>query len=352
MLAPHSVLRVFLRMPVIVAALLLGACGKSASERPIGKTIEIVTPLGLPDLVVPADNPVTAETVALGKKLFFDPRLSADSTVSCASCHSPERGFSDGRKTALGVRQQVGNRNAPTVVNAAYNVRQFWDGRAATLEDQAAGPIANPIEMNAPHGDCEDRLSGIPEYRDLFAKAFGEGEIRMLHIQKAIAAYERTVISGNSPFDRYFYGGDKSALSEAQVRGMAIFMDRAKGNCTACHLVGAKSALFADGLFHNIGAGLNAEGELTDLGRFVETKKESDKGAFKTPSLRNVAQSGPYMHDGRLKTLREVVDFYVGGGSSNPHLDKQIKPLTLTGLEREDLVAFLESLTGELARLP
>ena len=341
-----------MRLTVLVAALLLGACGRPAGERPIGKKIEIVAPLGLPPLAVPEDNPVTAETVALGKKLFFDPRLSADNTVSCASCHSPEHGFGDGRKTALGMRQQTGNRNAPTVLNSAYSPQQFWDGRAASLEDQAAGPIANPIEMSLPHGECVEKLRGDPEYRVLFAKAFGEGEFGMAHVQRAIAAFERTVISGNSPFDRYFYGGDKAALSAAAVRGLAIFMDRKRGNCVACHLAGEKSALFTDGLFHNVGAGLNAEGELTDLGRFAETKTETDKGAFKTPSLRNVAQSGPYMHDGRLKTLREVVDFYAGGGSSNPYLDKEIKPLALTGLDREDLVAFLESLTGELARVP
>lgn len=337
---------------VVVASLLLGACGKMASERPIGKKIEIVAPLGLPALTIPGDNPVTLETLALGKKLFFDPRLSGDSSVSCASCHSPEHGFSDGRKTALGMRKQTGNRNAPTVLNSAYSPLQFWDGRAASLEDQALGPIANPIEMNLPHGDCVERLKDDPEYRTLFVKAFGEGEIGITHIQRALAAYERTVISGNSPFDRYFYGGDKTALSAAAVRGLGLFTDRQKGNCTACHLIGPKSALFTDGLFHNVGAGLDAEGELTDLGRYELSRKEADKGAFKTPSLRNVAESGPYMHDGRLKTLREVVDFYAGGGSSNPYLDKQIKPLTLTGLEREDLVVFLESLTGELPQVP
>jgi cytochrome c peroxidase len=340
-----------MRLTVIVAAMLLGACGKPAGPRPIGKTIEISAPLGLPPLRAPEDNPLTFETVTLGKKLYFDPRLSGDNSVSCASCHSPDRGFSDGRKTAMGMKRQVGKRNAPTVLNAAYNRRQFWDGRAASLEEQAAGPIANPSEMSLPHASCTEKLNADPEYRALFAKAFGEGTIEMVHVQKAIAAYERTVISGNSPFDRYRYGGEKAALSESAVRGLAIFMDREKGNCQACHLVGPKTALFTDGLFHNIGAGLNAEGELTDLGRYEETKVEADKGAFKTPSLRNIAQSGPYMHDGRLKTLREVVDFYVGGGSSNPHLDEKIKPLALTGRDREDLVAFLESLTGEMPLL-
>ena len=250
----------------------------------------------------------------------------------------------------MGVRQRTGGRNAPTVLNAAYSARQFWDGRAANLEEQAGGPIANPIEMNLPHGECVRRLNGNAEYRALFAKAFGEGEITMGHVRKAIAAYERTVIAGNSAFDRYYYGGDKTAMTEAAVRGFGIFMGREKGNCAACHLAGEKSALFSDGLFHNIGAGLNAEGDLTDLGRYAETRNEADKGAFKTPSLRNVAQTGPYMHDGSLKTLRNVVDFYVGGGSSNAYLDKRIKALTLTGREREDLVEFLNSLTGELAR--
>lgn len=334
-----------------VAVLLLAACGKPAGERPIGKAIEIGTPLGLPPLPVPDDNPMTAETVKLGEKLFFDTRLSGDSTVSCSSCHNPWNGFGDGRKTALGVRQQIGGRNSPTVLNAAYNLHQFWDGRAGTLEDQAGMPIANPIEMNATHGDCVNRLNQIPEYRELFAKAFGAGEIRMVHVQKALAAYERTVISGNSAFDEYQYGGVKSALSESAVRGLAIFMDREKGNCSTCHLVGPKSALFTDGLFHNLGAGLSPEGELTDLGRFAQTKEDKDKGAFKTPSLRNVAQTGPYMHDGSLKTLKAVVEFYAGGGSSNPYLDKQIKPLKLTGPERDDLVAFLESLSGRPPRV-
>lgn len=340
-----------MRVHLIFGLVLLSACGRQASERPLGKPVVVVTPLGLPPLPVPEDNPVTMETVALGKKLYFDPRLSADNTVSCASCHSPEHGFGDGRKTAQGVRQQTGNRNAPTVLNAAYSPRQFWDGRAGSLEEQAAGPIANPIEMDLPHADCVKKVNADPEYQDLFAKAFGAGTITIAHIQRAIAAFERTVISGDSPFDRYFYGGDKAAMSEAAVRGLAIFLDRSKGNCATCHLVGPKSALFTDGLFHNVGAGLNAEGELTDLGRFTQTKNEADKGAFKTPSLRNVAQSGPYMHDGKLKSLREVVDFYAGGGSSTPYLDKEIKPLSLSGKDREDLTEFLQSLTGVLAKV-
>ncbi|HEU0124628.1 MAG TPA: cytochrome c peroxidase [Bryobacteraceae bacterium] len=334
---------------VIVAALAAG-CGRNAGTKPIGKTTVITAPLGLPPVPVPADNPPTEETIALGKKLFFDPRLSADGKAPCSACHSPEHGFSDGRKTSMGVRGQLGKRNAPTIFNSAYSPLQFWDGRAASLEDQAAGPIANPIEMDMPHTDCVTRVQEDPEYQALFAKAFGPGAIGMTQIQKAIAAYERTILSGNSPFDRYYYGGDKEAMSPAAVRGFAVFMDREKGNCSACHQVGTQFALFTDGQFHNLGAGMNSEGELTDLGRYDQTKSDADRGAFKTPTLRNITLTAPYMHDGSLRTLRAVVDFYVGGGNSNPHLDKQIKPLPLTGQDREDLVTFLEALTSENPR--
>lgn len=332
---------------VVIGAALAVSCNRNAGTQPIGKTVAIPAPLGLPPVPVPTGNPPTEETIALGKKLFFDPRLSADGKAPCSACHSPEHGFSDGRKTSLGVRGQVGNRNAPTIFNAAYSPLQFWDGRAASLEDQAAGPIANPVEMDMPHTDCVTRVQGDPDYQTLFAKAFGTGAIGMIQIQKAIAAYERTILSGNSPFDRYYYGGDKEAMSPAAVHGFAVFMDREKGNCSACHQVGTKFALFTDGQFHNLGAGMNSEGELPDLGRFEQTKNDADRGAFKTPTLRNIALTAPYMHDGSLKTLRAVVDFYVGGGSSNPHLDKQIKPLALTGQDREDLVAFLQALTSE-----
>jgi cytochrome c peroxidase len=308
----------------------------------------ITPPLGLPAVPVPADNPVTTETIALGRRLFYDPVLSANKTISCASCHNPSFGFSDGRRFSAGVGGKTGTRNAPTVLNAAFSAPQFWDGRAAGLEEQAAGPIANPIEMNKPHDVCVTDLNHDPSYVAQFEKAFGPGPITMSKVQKAIAAFERKVISGNSPFDRYHFGGDKSALSPAAIRGMGIFTDAARGNCVACHTIEEKHAIFTDGLFHNIGIGMNAEGELTDLGRYEQSKAEKDKGAFKTPTLRNVAASGPYMHDGSLKTLRDVVDYYVGGGNSNPHLDRQMKPLTLSRQERDDLIAFLESLTGEM----
>jgi len=234
------------------------------------------------------------------------------------------------------------------VINAAYNPVQFWDGRAASLEEQAAGPIANPIEMNLKHEDAVARLEKDPAYKKLFEEAFGPGPITMEAVQKAIASFERTVISGNSPFDRYYFGGDKTAMSAAAIRGLELFKDPAKGNCAKCHTIDEHYALFTDGKYHNIGVGVNKEGELTDLGRYDQTKQEADKGAFRTPTLRNVATTGPWMHNGSETTLRKVVDFYVGGGNSNPQLDKEIKELHLTGRERDDLVAFLEALTGEL----
>jgi cytochrome c peroxidase len=192
------------------------------------------------------------------------------------------------------------------------------------------------------------RLTADPSYRAAFEKAFGPGPITIGRVKNAIASFERTLISGNSPFDRYAFGGDKHALPEAAVRGLAIFRDGKKGNCVACHSIGEKDALFTDGKFHNIGVGVDGEDELIDLGRYKQTKLEADKGAFKTPTLRNVAKTGPYMHDGSLRTLRDVVDFYAGGGNSNPYLDKEIKTIHLSGRDRTDLVVFLESLTGEM----
>ncbi len=319
----------------------------AAPARPIGAPIQIVAPLGLPAVPVPESNPPTAETVALGRKLFFETKLSADSTVSCASCHAPAAGFADPRRFSIGVGGKTGNRQAPAALNAVYNPAQFWDGRAATLEDQAAGPIANPVEMSLAHTDCSTRIDSDPVYKVLFEKAFGPGPVNMDKITKAIASFERTLVSGNSPFDKYQFGGDKKAMSPAAIRGLAIFKDAKRGNCAVCHTIDEKSALFTDGKFHNLGVGLDSKGELTDLGRFNETKVETDKGAFRTPTLRSIAKTAPYMHDGSQRTLSDVVDFYVGAGSSNPYRDKEIKELKLSGQERADLVAFLEALTGE-----
>ena len=313
--------------------------------RPVGTPVEIKAPLGLPP--VPTAEWPSAALRALGRKLFYEPRLSSDNTLSCASCHRPDLFFTDGLRTGRGVRQQTGTRNTPSVLNAVYNSAQFWDGRAATLEEQAGGPIANPLEMNLPHAVAVARLNDDAAYRAEFAQAFGPGAVTLDKLQQAIAAFERTLLSGNAPFDRYQFGGQKDALSAAAVRGLAVFTDKRRGNCAACHLIGEQSALFTDGKFHHLGVGVNAEGELTDLGRFTQTKKEAERGAFRTPSLRNVARTAPYMHDGSLKTLQEVVEFYLGGGNSLPPQTPEISPLKLTAQERLDLIAFLESLTGE-----
>jgi cytochrome c peroxidase len=324
-----------------------GAGLTAGNDKPIGAVIRIEPPLGLPPVPIPRSNPETAESIALGRKLFYDKRLSRDNTVACASCHNPVIDFTDGRKHSLGVGGRTGTRNAPTVVNAAYMPAQFWDGRAASLEAQAAGPIANPLEMDQGHDIWVSNLDADPAYKAAFRKAFGPGPATLGRVEKAIASFERTLLSGNSPFDRYQFGGDPKALSRGAIRGLKVFLDPQRGNCAACHTINAKYALFTDGKFHDTGAGVDGEGELTDLGRFLQSRNESDKGAFKTPTLRNVAKSAPYMHDGSLKTLKDVVDFYAGGGNSNPNLDKEMKSIKLSGPERADLVEFLQSLTGD-----
>jgi cytochrome c peroxidase len=323
-----------------------GIDSDSVSAKPVGKVITIQSPLGLPPVPVPAENPVTAETIDLGRRLFYEKRLSSDTSLSCASCHNPSIWFADGRIHSIGVGGKTGTRNAPTLVNAAYAPRQFWDGRASSLEEQAGGPMANAVEMNQSYQITVAKLRADPSYRAGFERAFGPGPVTIGKIEKALASFERTLVSGNSPFDRYQYGGDKNALSPAAIRGLAIFRDEQKGNCASCHTIGEKYGLFTDGKFHNIGVGVNNEGNLTDFGRYGETKVESEKGAFKTPSLRNIAKSAPYMHNGSLKTLGDVADYYAGGGNSNPYLDERIKKMHISGRERADLVTFLEALTG------
>ncbi len=316
---------------------------------PTGTPAKIKPPLGLPSVPIPADNPPTAETIALGRRLYYDPILSVDNTIACATCHNPEFGFTDGQQFSTGVKGQKGGRNAPTVINAAYNITQFWDGRSPSLEKQAEGPVQNPLEMANKLEGAAQKLWADASYRAAFEKAFGPGPITYEKVEKAIASFERTVISGNSPFDRYFYGANKSALSASARRGLEVFRDPQKGNCAACHTIGEKDALFTDNKFHNIGVGADYRGNYKDVGRYNVTHNEADKGAFKTPTLRNIAKTGPYMHDGSLKTLKDVMDFYVGGGNSNPHLDKEIRALDfLSGPQRADLGAFLESLTGEM----
>ncbi len=298
--------------------------------------LDVALGLDADQVDIPKDNPLTAAKVELGKLLFFDPRLSVDDTVACASCHSPQFGFSNGLATAIGVKGQRGGRSAPVAINRAFSTLQFWDGRAASLEEQALGPIQASIEMGHDLKAVVAKLKGIPGYRKRFDNAFGT-DVTSEGIAKAIASFERTLLSGDSPFDRY-EAGTKSALLPAGRRGLEIF--RTKANCTSCH-VGVN---FSDEGFHNIGVGM--EKPNPDLGRFAVTKEDADRGAFKTPTLRDVALSAPYMHDGSLKTLEAVIDYYDRGGTKNPWLDQEIRPLSLTAQEKQDLLAFLKALTG------
>jgi cytochrome c peroxidase len=301
-------------------------------------------PLGLPPVQWPEDNPYSAAKAELGRFLYFDNRLSSDGTISCASCHAPEKAFTDGSPVATGIGGQKGGRSAPTVINRAYSTQQFWDGRAPSLEEQAKGPIANPIEMtaeknaDAAHSAVVKRLKGVPGYMKMFEQAFGKGELTIDLVAKAIATFERTIYSGNAPFDKY-NAGDKQAMNAEQVRGMDIFFN--KTACDSCHL----GFNFTDGSYVNIGIGM--EKPKPDLGRFMVSGREEDKGAFKTPTLREVEHHGPYMHDGSLKTLEDVIEHYNKGGIKNEHLDQRMKPLKLTDQEKSDLVAFLKSLSGE-----
>lgn len=319
------------------------------SAQPVGRPIAIIPPFGLPPLVIPPDNPPTAETIALGRRLFYEIKLSSDVTIACASCHDPEKGFTDNRSAATGVRSQTGTRSAPSIANSAYYQSLFWDGRAASLEKQVEGPVTNPIEMANTLEAAVQRIQEDASYREDFKAAWGTGQITFEMIEKSIASFERTVISGNSPFDRFYYGGDRKALSESARRGFKVFTDPKRGNCSACHLIGEKFSLFTDQKFHNIGIGANTDGSLADAGRYAETKNDADIGSFRTPSLRNAVLTGPYMHDGSISTLKDVIDHYIGGGNSNPHLDKKIRVLDfLSGQERRDLLEFVESLTGEM----
>jgi len=319
---------------------------------PIGAAAQINSPLGLPPVPIPPDNPPTIETIALGRRLFYDPRLSVDNTVSCATCHSPILAFSDGKQVAEGVKQQKGRRNAPTLLNAVYREGRegfFWDGRSPSLEAQAQEPVKNPLEMAHTLEGVEQKLTADPGYRAAFGRAFGPGPITYDEVGKAIASFERTLLCGNSPFDRYFYGHNESALSESAKRGLEIFRNPGEGNCATCHTIGDQYALFTDNKFHNDSVGPTAQNDdPIDLGRFAITRVDLEKGAFRTPSLRNVALTAPYFHDGSRATLEEVVNFYARGGNPVRYRDKELQPLWLTGEDRADLVAFLRSLTGEM----
>jgi cytochrome c peroxidase len=296
----------------------------------------------LPAVSVPADNPQTDAKIRLGQQLYFDKRLSADNTVSCATCHLPETGWANHNPTDTGVKGQVGGRNSGSIINSAYMKVQFWDGRAATLEEQALGPIQNPIEMGETLENVVRKLNAIPGYREQFRNVFGT-DASAAAIGKAIAAFERSVVSGPSPYDLYLQG-EPEAMTPSAVRGMGIF--NGKGHCNACH----SGPAFSDGGYHNLGVGFE-KGKFKDEGRYKITGIRKDMGAFKTPGLRNVAQTYPYLHDGSEKTLESVIELYNGGGVRNPYMARLFLPLNLTGKEKTDLLAFLNSLTGPVPEI-
>ena len=284
----------------------------------------LVIPLGL-DLYmpVPENNPLTIARVERGRALFFDTQLSRDRTIACASCHDPERAFTDGRPVAIGVFNRIGRRSAPALLNRGYGRSFFWDGRAATLEEQVLQPIQDPNEMDMTLPEVSARV-GMP----------------IDEVSRSLASFVRSLLSGNSSFDR-FINGDRAALTTEQQAGLQLF--RGKANCTACHV----GPTFSDERFHNTGVAWR-EGRLLDEGRFEVTRRPEDRGAFKTPTLREIARTAPYMHDGSVGTLTDVVEFYDQGGRPNPTLDAELRPLRLSDAEKRALVTFLESLNGSM----
>ena len=342
------------------------------------ETLKVQLPMGLDKgaagIVIPEDNPLTRAKIELGRQLYFDPRLSRDGTVSCASCHHPDKGYAFDTQFGVGVKGQEGGRNSPVSYNRILSGPQFWDGRADSLEAQAVGPIANPIEMGFTHDECVERLETIEGYRIQFEKIFPDSGVTIDNVGKAIASFERVVVTGPSPADYYepvllvesrfpelvkdleafeeedpdsfdFYmeaveNSEKNPMSEAAIRGRKLFFDK-RSNCSTCHT----GANFSDEQYHNLGVGMDTE--KPDLGRFDQTKENKDLGAFKTPTIRNVALTAPYMHDGSQKTLEEVVEWYVKGGHANDHLSDKVKKLDLTDQEKSDLVAYMKALTGE-----
>lgn len=296
----------------------------------------------LPNMPIPAYNLQTEAKVELGRMLFFDPRLSKGNAISCAFCHNPGTGWADARQFSVGVGGGRGGRQAPTVLNTGYQTFQFWDGRAGSLEEQALGPIQNPIEMAETLPGVVKKLNAVAEYKKRFKEVFGT-EVSAGGIASAIAAFERTVVSTNSPFDKHM-AGDKGAITEAASRGLALFAGKAR--CALCH----NGPNFTDNRFHNIGA--PQTGPLKeDVGRYAVSKQERDRGAFKTPTLRSVALTAPYMHDGAFKTLEEVIEFYNKGGEAVSGKDVFMTPLNLNDQEKKDLVEFLKALTGELLKV-
>jgi cytochrome c peroxidase len=343
---------------------------QSGSER---ATIQIQVPVGISKSLwrqrIPKDNPLSVEKIALGRALYFDKRLSIDGTVSCATCHDPALAFTDSQAVAIGGRDRRGKRNAPTILNTVFNETLFWDGRARSLEDQVKHPLLSSFEMGMENEkELINRLSSIPEYQRQFKRVFKSDRLTIDTIAKAIAAYERTLLSGNSPFDR-FITGKGTAITDSQKRGWELFKGKAK--CIECHKYSPLSPFLTDFEFHNTGVAamdtlldelmrtvakspaetsgtlLAHSAGFSELGRFAVTLQQLDIGAFKTSTLRDIELTSPYMHDGSLKTLIDVVQFYNRGGNTNHYLDKRMHALQLTDGEVNDLVQFLRALTSD-----
>lgn len=327
-----------MKLPLMLSLVAL-ACGTAAFSQDKKEARDLPAFLGpLPKPPEPKDNPATPAKVELGRMLYYEPRISGNGTISCATCHNPALGWADGLAKGIGINGAKLGRSSPTVANAAYYELQFWDGRAPSLEEQAKGPVENPSEMGGRGDRVVATLKAIPGYVRKFEEAFGSPEVTFDRFAMAVAAFERTVVDLDSPFDRWARGEDK-AMSEAAVRGLDLFAGKA--NCAVCH----SGPPLADKRFHNIGL---PDG---DVGRFAITKAEIDKGAFKTVTLRNIALTAPYMHDGSLKTLREVIDHYEKvsqeGKAKHPNLSMFMRPFRLTEGEKKDLEAFLRALTGD-----
>lgn len=341
---------------LIGASALLGGCQSSGAKPtapvvPEWEAANPVVPLPAPPLgidmkLTDLPDPPTPERVRLGRWLYYDTRLSADGTIACATCHRPENAFSEPTPVSTGIRDQKGGRKAPSFINQAWTLYPnfFWDGRAKSLEEQALGPIANPIEMGNTHEAMVQtvRNSGYAPY---FKEAFGTEEIMKERVAKAIADYERTRMSGNSPWDRWKKERNESAVSPEVKKGDELFFGKA--GCNQCHL----GQNFTESTFHNLGIGWDPKTRaFKDDGRFAVTKNEADRGAFKTPTVRDVSLHAPYMHDGSLATLRDVVQHYNKGGIRNPHLDPKMKALGALNLKEDEidaLVKFMEALKGE-----
>lgn len=350
----------------VAGALLWTVGGMEIAAQTQRSPLPLKLPPGVLEPIIPEDNPLTEGKVALGRTLYFDTRLSLDDTVSCATCHDPKFGFADGKKVAEGIRKKTGVRNSPTTLNTAFLDTQFWDGRAPTLEAQAKGPLVNPVEMGMPsHEAVVAKLRKIPDYRRAFREVYGTEALTIDHVAMAIASFERTLNTFHAPFDR-FLAGDKTAMNPAAQRGWELF--RGKARCVTCHEFNATYPFFTDNKFHNIGVAMKAvnfealarraaietdaaklarEPGAAELGRYLVTKQPKDIGAFKTPGLRNITLTAPYMHDGSEATLESVIEFYDKGGAPNPNLDGGMRALGLTAEEKKDLAEFLKALTSD-----